>query len=43
MQVMRLIYLKGSSFVDLRIEFLVLTGFALVLNSWAILSYKKTA
>ena len=41
MKVMRLIYLKGSAFVDLKDEFLALTGFAFAFNGWAILSYKK--
>jgi ABC-2 type transport system permease protein len=41
MKVMRLIYLKGSAFVDLKGEFFALTGFAIAFNAWAILSYKK--
>ena len=40
---MRLIVLKGSSFVQLSTEFLYLVGFALLLNSWAIWNYKKTS
>lgn len=41
-QVMRLVYLKGSAFDELTTQFVVLCGFALVLNTWAILSYKKS-
>jgi ABC-2 type transport system permease protein len=42
MQVMRLVYLKGSTLNDLSTEFAALAGFATVFNLWAILSYKKT-
>lgn len=41
--VMRMIVLKGSRFHDIRYHFLVVTGFAVGLNSWAILNYKKTS
>lgn len=41
-QVMRLIYLKGSSLWDMIPQFLHILGFAVVFNTWAILSYKKT-
>jgi len=40
-QVMRLVYLKGSAFAELTSQFFILCGFAVVLNLWAILSYKK--
>lgn len=40
-QVMRLVYLKGSAFAELVSQFFILCGFAVVLNGWAILSYKK--
>lgn len=41
-QVMRLIYLKGSTFVEMIPQFFALCGFAVILNVWAILSYKKS-
>ena len=41
MQVMRLVYLKGSVFTEMLPQFFTLCGFAVVLNSWAVLSYKK--
>ena len=40
--VLRMVVLKGSGFADLKIHFLIMTGFAVVLNSLAILNYKKT-
>lgn len=42
-QVMRLVYLKGSTFKDLIPQFMVLSGFAIGLSSLAVLSYKKTS
>jgi ABC-2 type transport system permease protein len=41
MQVMRLVYLKGSTTVDLLSQLIALVGFAIFFNGWAILSYKK--
>jgi ABC-type multidrug transport system, permease component len=41
-RVMRLVYLKGSSTVDLIQPFLALCGFATVFNVWAVLSYRKS-
>ena len=41
-EVMRMIVLKGSSFADIKYHLLKITGFAIVLNGWAILNYKKT-
>jgi ABC-2 type transport system permease protein len=41
--VVRLIVLKGSGFSDVKNEFLYLVGFALLLNSLAILNYRKTS
>lgn len=41
-EVLRMIVLKGSGFANIQYHFLVMTGFALVLNGWAILNYKKT-
>lgn len=40
-QVMRLVYLKGSAFSDLLTQFFALSCFAVVFNVWAVLSYKK--
>jgi len=42
-EVVRMIILKGSGFSDIRLHFLVITGFAVLLNGWAILNYKKTS
>jgi ABC-2 type transport system permease protein len=41
--VMRMIVLKGSRFSDIRSAFFIEIGFAVVLNGWAILNYRKTA
>ena len=40
-QVMRQVYLKGSTIADLVPQALALAGFALFFNTWAILSYRK--
>ncbi len=40
--VVRLIVLKGSGFTQVKTEFLYLIGFAVLLNSCAILNYRKT-
>lgn len=40
--VMRMIILKGSSFMDIKKHFLIIIGFAIFFNGWAILNYKKT-
>ena len=42
MEVMRLVYLKGSAFGDMLPQFFALSVFALALNSWAVISYKKS-
>lgn len=42
-EVMRMVYLKGSSFVELVPYFRALSIFAMGLNLWAILSYKKSS
>ena len=42
MEVMRLVYLKGSVFREMIPQFLTLCGFAFTLNTWAIASYKKS-
>jgi ABC-2 type transport system permease protein len=41
MQVMRLVYLKGSGIADMLPQLGALVGFALAFNTWAVLSYKK--
>jgi ABC-2 type transport system permease protein len=41
--VMRMVVLKGSSFTDLKVQFATISVFALVLNGWAILNYRKTS
>jgi ABC-2 type transport system permease protein len=41
--VMRMVVLKGSGFRDIRFHFLFVALFALVLNTWAVLNYRKTA
>ncbi len=41
-EVMRMLVLKGSSFWDLRFHFLIIVGFAIVFNGFAIWNYKKT-
>ncbi len=43
MEVMRAVYLKGSSMGDLIPQLLILCGFAAGLNGWAVLSYRKRA
>lgn len=42
-EVMRMVVLKGSSFANIKNQFLAIIGFAIVFNSWAILNYKKTS
>lgn len=41
-EVMRMVVLKGSGFNDIKNHFLIMAGFALLFNGWAILNYKKT-
>lgn len=41
MEVMRMVYLKGSGLTDIVPQLCTLSGFALVLYGWAIYSYKK--
>lgn len=41
MEVMRMVYLKGSGLVDLLPQFGALLFFALILNLWAVRSYRK--
>lgn len=42
-EVMRMIVLKGSGFANIHYHFLIMIGFAVFLNGWAILNYKKTS
>ena len=41
-EVMRLVYLKGSGFGELAPSFFTLCGFAAVFNAWAVASYRKS-
>ncbi|MDZ4746110.1 MAG: ABC transporter permease [bacterium] len=40
--VMRMIVIKGSGFSDIRNHLLIVGGIAVVLNTWAIVNYRKT-
>jgi ABC-2 type transport system permease protein len=40
-KVIRSIFLKGSTFADLKTEFYAICGFAVFFNTWAILNYRK--
>ncbi|MEO8405180.1 MAG: ABC transporter permease [Chitinophagaceae bacterium] len=40
-EVMRMVVLKGSSLYDIRYHLLTMLGFGIVLNSWAVISYRK--
>ncbi|HEY6063377.1 MAG TPA: ABC transporter permease [Chitinophagaceae bacterium] len=40
-EVMRMVVLKGSSLADIKYQLLVMAGFAIVFNGWAIFSYRK--
>lgn len=42
MQVMRMVYLKGSGFSELGTHFFALSCFAVFFNVWAVLNYRKT-
>ena len=41
-EVMRMVVLKGSGFHDIQYQLLIIFIFAVVLNTWAILNYRKT-
>lgn len=41
-QVMRMVYLKGSDVTELGTQFIALCGFMVFFNAWAVLSYRKT-
>ncbi len=40
--VMRMVVLKGSGWADIRQHVLIVAGFAVFFNTWAILNYRKT-
>jgi len=42
-EVMRLVMLKGSGFHEIRFQFGVIAAMSLVLNTWAVLKYRKTS
>ena len=42
-EALRFIFLKGSTFIDLKWHFAALCGFAVLFNSWAVLSYRKSS
>jgi ABC-2 type transport system permease protein len=42
-EVMRMVVLKGSGFEDIKNQMLTVFGFAVILNGWAILHYRKRA
>ena len=41
-EVMRMVVMKGSEFKHISTHFMIMGGFALLFNSWAILNYRKT-
>lgn len=43
MEVMRMVYLKGSGFADLPVQLGALLAFAVFFNVWAVRSYKKNS
>jgi ABC-2 type transport system permease protein len=42
-EVMRMVILKGSTFKDITTQFVAVILLAVVLNSWAVINYKKTS
>ncbi len=42
-EIMRMIYLKGSHFAELLSRMAVLVGFAILFNVWAVMSYRKSS
>lgn len=40
-EVMRMVVLKGSTLTDIKNHILIMLGFAIVLNGWAVFSYRK--
>ncbi|MCL1937292.1 MAG: ABC transporter permease [Candidatus Azobacteroides sp.] len=43
MQVMRMVYMKGSAFGEMTPQFFALCAFAIGLNVWAVVSYRKSS
>jgi len=41
-EVMRMVVMKGSEFKHITLHFIVMIGFAMLFNTWAILNYRKT-
>ena len=41
-QILRMVYLKGSGIFDLIPQFIALSSFAIIFNGWAVISYRKT-
>ncbi len=40
-EVMRMVVLKGSGMADIKNQLLTILGFAVILNSWAVINYRK--
>ena len=40
-EVIRMVVLKGSGIGDIKSQLLTISGFAVILNSWAVISYRK--
>lgn len=40
-EVMRMVVLKGSGFSDIKNHILIMTGFAVLFNTWAVMNYRK--
>ena len=40
-EVIRMVVLKGSTLADIRYHLLIIFGFAVVLNTWAVINYRK--
>lgn len=41
-EVIRMVMLKGSGFSDISRQFIIISAYAVLMNTWAVLSYKKT-
>jgi len=40
-EVIRMVVLKGSSLADIKYQLMTILGFAIVLNGWAVINYRK--
>jgi ABC-2 type transport system permease protein len=40
-EVIRMVVLKGSGLADIKSQLFTISGFAIVLNGWAVLNYHK--